>query len=624
MKRKVNISKREAVIIGIAAVTGLFLGWLFFHGSERAAEGKETEAAAHVHEEGETIWTCSMHPQIRMDKPGKCPICGMDLIPLEDAGKSQEIQSPGEIQMTESAMKIADIQTLAVAKEYPHKEMYLLGKVKPDERNIAELTARFGGRIEKLFVNFTGQDVKKGEKLATIYSPALVTAQKELLEALAYKDSNPEFYNAVRSKLRLWDLSEEQINGIEKNGEPLHYFEVLSPISGTVTRRHVTAGDYVKEGSPLFQVTDLSHVWVMFDAYESDLPWIRKGDRVKLSVKSVPGKTFSGQVTFIDPVINPETRVARVRVELDNRDLQLKPDMFVNGVITSRIAENKKELLIPKTAVLWTGKRAIVYVKVPGREMPSFLLREIVLGPEVGEYFVVHSGLEEGEVITVNGVFKIDAAAQLAGKPSMMNPAGGKTSTGHDHGSMQISGPGVDQTTAMDMNVQNSEADHSGQMSMEMNPGSITVDPAFRRQLTELFNVCLGMKDAYVATDPEAVTEKAEEVRQTLDKVDMELLEGDAHMKWMDDLGTMNSSLGRITGSTDIEDQRAAFAEFNQALYEAIKSFGMSGITAYYQYCPMAFGNKGAYWLSSYPEIRNPYFGEAMLSCGENRDTMVY
>jgi Cu(I)/Ag(I) efflux system membrane fusion protein len=436
MKTKINLSKRDYVVIGITLIAGLLLGWLFFH----SPENEPTPAATgekYVHEK-KIIWTCSMHPQIRMDHPGKCPICGMDLIPLQESNKSEQIVSQDEIQMTDEAMKIADIQTMVVHKLHPEKQVHLLGKVKPDERKIAELTARFGGRIEKLYVNFTGQDVSKGEKLATIYSPALVTAQKELLEANEYKQSNPDLYKAARNKLKLWDLTDGQIDDIETSGEARNYFDVLSPIAGTVTRRNVASGDYVKEGSALFRVTDLTGIWIMFEAYESDLPWIKLGDKVVFTIHSLPGRSFNGYVSFIDPFIDPKTRIARVRVEMQNPGLLLKPEMFANGIITSFLAGNKKELMIRKTAVLWTGKRSVVYVKNPVSEQPSFKYREIALGPSAGEFYVVSSGLREGEEIAVNGVFKIDAAAQLAGKPSMMSPQGGKTSTGHNHAGMDM------------------------------------------------------------------------------------------------------------------------------------------------------------------------------------------
>lgn len=430
-----NIKENYKLVIGVL-IAGLLLGWVFFHSSGEAVlnethiEGLE----GHNHESENTItWTCSMHPQIKQDKPGQCPICAMDLIPLNTMQSEGDDVDPNEIVMTKSAAKLAEIQTLIVSKGTPKKSLHLQGKVLADERNIAVLTARFGGRIEKLFVNYTGQNVRKGEKLATIYSPDLVTAQKELLESISYKDSRPSIYQAAKGKLKLWDLTDKQIKGIEEKGEPLLYFEILSPISGTVTMRHVSIGDYIKEGMALFQVVDLTKLWVMFDAYESDLPWIKIGDNVDFTIQAVPGKTYSTQVTYIDPFINGKTRIAQVRAEIDNNEMILKPEMFTNGVIESKVAESSNSILIPKSSVLWTGKRAIVYVKVPDRESPTFLYREIVLGPEAGRFFVVSEGLNVGEEIATNGVFKIDAAAQLIGLPSMMNPEGGKVSTGHDH-----------------------------------------------------------------------------------------------------------------------------------------------------------------------------------------------
>ncbi len=439
-----SITDNYKLVIGVL-ILGMFLGWLLFHSSGEATVAKtEIEShEGHNHEsEDPTTWTCSMHPQIKQDKPGDCPICGMDLIPLQPMSSVGELVEPNEIVMSESAAKLADIQSLIVTTGAPKKSLYLQGKVQADERNIAELTARFGGRIEKLFVNFTGQNVIKGEKLATIYSPGLVTAQKELLEAIALKESRPSLYTAAKGKLKLWDLTDEQISGIEENGEPQLYFDILSPISGTVTMRHVALGDYIKGGVALFQVVNLKKVWVMFDAYESDLPWIKLGDKIDFTIQSIPGKNFSAKVTYIDPFINGKTRVAKVRVEVSNPNLSLKPEMFSTGLLESKIAEAGNSILIPKSSILWTGKRAVVYVKVQNRETPSFIFREVVLGPEAGAFYVVAEGLEEGEEIAVNGVFKIDASAQLQGLPSMMNPSadGGKSLPAHDHSTMDMSG----------------------------------------------------------------------------------------------------------------------------------------------------------------------------------------
>ncbi|MFC2080104.1 efflux RND transporter periplasmic adaptor subunit [Bacteroidota bacterium] len=435
----ISIKENYKLVIGVL-IAGLFIGWLVFHPGEKdwIAENQVEGHEGHDHAtEDATTWTCSMHPQIKQDEPGQCPICAMDLIPLTISPSSGEDIDPDEIVMSESAAKLADIQTMSVRRGTPQNEIYLQGKVQADERNMAELTARFGGRIEKLYVNFTGQMVSKGEKLATIYSPDLVTAQRELIEAITFKESRPSLYTASKAKLKLWDLTEAQIKAIEENGEPLLYFDILSPIAGTVMMRHIALGDYVKEGSALFQVTDLSSIWVMFDAYESDLPWIRINDPMEITIPSLPGKDFNGKVSYIDPFINAQTRVANVRIELANPGLKLKPEMFANGVLHSAMAESAAELLVPKSSVLWTGKRAVVYVKVQDRESPSFIYREVTLGPEAGNFYVIAEGLAEGEEIAFNGVFKIDAAAQLEGKPSMMNPGGGKVSLAHDHGSME-------------------------------------------------------------------------------------------------------------------------------------------------------------------------------------------
>lgn len=596
-----TLNKREAIIIGITLVTGLFFGFVFFGGSEENHDGHNHEETVNAEE---TVYTCSMHPQIRQNEPGLCPICAMDLVPIITLHAEGDNIDPNEIQMTESAIKLADIQTTIVKRGVPEKSVHLLGKVKADERNIAELTARFGGRIEKLFVNYTGQNVKKGQKLGTIYSPDLITAQKELLEAIKYKESNPSFYKASRKKLKLWDLTEAQIDIIENNSEPILYFDILSPISGTVTKRHVATGNYVKEGSALFEVIDLSRVWVMFDAYESDLPWIKLGDKIDFTIQALPGKTYSAKVTYIDPFIDAITRIAQVRIEIANKDKDFKLEMFANGILESNITKNPDELLIPKSSILWTGKRAVVYVKVPDREIPAFLYREIVLGPEAGNFYVVAGGLSEGEIIATNGVFKIDASAQLAGKPSMMNPEGGKISTGHNHGSTPMSD---EEMQAMDPSDKKVE-------TMNFTDVSETV----KIQLGELVSDYLKLKDAFVATDETQVEVEAKIFLSNLKKLDMTLLNGNAHLEWMNLLRPIENNLNGIINMIGIEMKRSHFSIVSNKLTEAVDMFGIAGNQSLYlDFCPMAFDNKGAFWISSDKEIKNPYFGDKMLKCGE-------
>ncbi|MCF8232935.1 MAG: DUF3347 domain-containing protein, partial [Bacteroidales bacterium] len=277
------------------------------------------------------------------------------------------------------------------------------------------------------------------------------------------------------------------------------------------------------------------------------------------------------------------------------------PEMFVQGKLYSDMAKDGKKIIIPKTSVLWTGKRAVVYVKVPGKDKPVFEHRQIELGPETGQSYVVAGGLSEGEEIVTNGAFKIDAAAQLAGKPSMMSPEGGKPNTGHDHGS------------------------HSGEMEEGQSGETAEIDKSqistqFKKQLTAFYKDYLEMKDAFVASDAAKVSKEVKEVQQSLKKVDMSLLEGEAHMQWMDHLNVMKTHLKTIAGTNDLKKQRSAFVDFNPSFHEAVTAFGLSGVKAYYQYCPMANSNEGAYWFSDEEQIRNPYYGEQMLTCGEVRE----
>jgi membrane fusion protein, copper/silver efflux system len=417
-----NIISSKYIRFSFILIGGIFLGWLFFHAPDKT-EAKHDHSAEAT--KG-TIWTCSMHPQIRMPKPGKCPICGMDLIPINQGGTTAD---PGAIHMTKEAAQLANVLTSVVSKQNPVKDIRLYGKVQADERLLQSQVSNLPGRIEKLFVNFTGEVVRKGQTLALIYSPELVTAQQELLETVTTKSSQPVLYEAAKDKLRQWKLSESQIASIESSGKVKTDFEIFANTTGIVSARRVNNGDYVSPGSVLFDVADLSHVWIMFDAYESDLPYLSQGQKVEFTIQAMPGVNYSGNITFIDPVLDPVTRVARVRVEISNQGGRLKPEMFATGTVKANLIAYKDRLVIPRTAVLWTGKRSVVYVKLAGSDETVFKIREIELGPMLGNSYVVENGLMDGEEIVTQGAFSVDASAQLEGKPSMMNPKGGQTNT---------------------------------------------------------------------------------------------------------------------------------------------------------------------------------------------------
>jgi membrane fusion protein, copper/silver efflux system len=254
-----------------------------------------------------------------------------------------------------------------------------------------------------------------------IYSPELITAQKELLEAIKLKDSYPAILTASREKLKQWKLTDTQITDIESAGIVKEEFDMKSNTTGIVITKRVNIGDYVSQGSPIYEICDLTHVWALFEAYENDLPWLKIGDSISFTIESLPGRIFKGNISFIDPVINTETRIARVRVEVVNVNGIFKPGMFVTGNSSSFFAEGKKRIVIPQSAVLWTGTRSIVYVKVQHVDETAFIIREITLGPSVANGYLVLEGLTEGEEIVTNGTYSVDASAQLAGKKSMMN-----------------------------------------------------------------------------------------------------------------------------------------------------------------------------------------------------------
>ena len=302
----------------------------------------------------------------------------------------------------------------------------------PDERSLQSQTAHVSGRIESLNVDFTGETVRAGQTLATLYSPWLFTAPQELLEAIRMGQS--QLIQAAREKLYLWKMTDAQIAAIEKSGSISPVVEIKSNTSGIVLSKRVSQGDYVSQGAILFDVANLTKVWALFDAFEVDLPFLSKGDPVEFTLQALPGKKFSGKISFIDPILNTTTRTAKVRVEVPNASLELKPEMYATANVSAPLRNYKNEIVVPQTAVLWTGKRAIVYVKQPDTNTPAFLMREVELGPSLGNSYVILNGLREGEEIVTNGVFAIDASAQLEGKTSMMNngnePA--KPMTGHE------------------------------------------------------------------------------------------------------------------------------------------------------------------------------------------------
>lgn len=584
-----SINKSTIYIALGTLLVGVLIGWLFFADGKKATHS-DSDASEHAESQ---IWTCTMHPQIRMTEPGDCPICGMELVPLRTGSSSED---PSTLSMSPSAMSLANVQTSVVEKQKPVKEIRMNGKVKADETRVFSQASHIQGRIERLMVNFTGESIRKGQIVAYVYSPELATGQEELFEAYKIKESQPELYRASREKLKNWKLTESQIDKILSSGQIQETFPVLSDVSGVVINKRVNTGDYVQKGQSLFEVANLSRVWVLFDVYENDIQWMKSGDEVEFTVQSLPGKILKSRISFIDPVIDPARRVASVRIEISNAGEHLKPDMFATGIVKTPLSSQKEALIVPKSSVLWTGKRSVVYVKESGAGA-NLKMREVTLGPALGDGYLIKEGLSEGEEVVTNGTFSIDAAAQLAGKPSMMNPEGGAISTGHNHGGMSSNNP--------------ASANHS-----------IVTNKKITTALQPLFNDYLLLKDALVADDNVKAKKIASGLSANLKKVSMGLFKGPAHEVWMEHSAKSEKSLVNIKKAESIADIRVQFKELSEQFIFLAKTFGPFEKPLFIQHCPMANNNKGADWISKDEKIQNPYYGEDMIGCGEVTKTI--
>jgi Cu(I)/Ag(I) efflux system membrane fusion protein len=584
---------KKYIIYSAILGVGLLLGWFIFGGSSTT----ETKHNHNVVAETNQMWTCSMHPQIMQPEAGDCPICGMDLIPAENGSDGLLAD---QFKLTENAMALANIQTSIVGEEnLESRSTQLSGKIAENEEANTVQISYFSGRIERLNVNSTGEEVRKGQLLATIYSPELYAAQQELITASSLKESQPALYKAVRNKLKLWKLSENQINGIESSGKVKENVPVYATVSGTVTDKLVEQGDNVKQGQSLLKIANLNTVWGNFDVYENQLESFKKGQDVIVTTNAYPNKEFKGKVDFVNPVLDTKTRTITLRVVLNNEDAIFKPGMFVKANIECALNGKKDAILsIPASAVLWTGERSVVYLKT-NPDVPIFEMKEVVLGNRRGANYEIVAGLFAGNEIVTNGTFTVDAAAQLNGKKSMMNKYGGKSTTSDERHS------GMEKTNA-----------DNGKESFNLNE-RVAVSKDFQNQLKLVFNDYIKLKDALVKEESKEASTLSKNLLNNLSKIDVKLLKDkETHTQWMALEKEIKASAGLISESSNIAAQRSNFKDLSTKLTNAIEVFGVNE-KVYHQYCPMADNNSGAYWLSKEENVINPYFGDAMLTCGE-------
>lgn len=652
MEKKRKSIMKNPVLRGVAIL--LVIALSFFIGSKTGSKGVSEHVGhgpgvATEEAEKEVVWTCSMHPSIQLPKFGQCPICFMDLIPVEP-GAGGDPDAP-RLTMSESARKLAGIMTAPVIRKGVASDIKMVGKVDFDESRMEKIAARISGRIDKLYVEYTGIPVKKGDHLAEIYSPELLSLQKELLEAsTAVNNLSPDIsdmvrqsvertFKAAKEKLRLLGFTEKELQELLSRGETTDHMTIRSTQRGVVIKKLVEEGQYVKMGMPLFQIADLRKVWVKLDAYESDLSWIRLGQRVAFMVEAYPGRTFRGKITFIDPVVNPETRTVMVRVNTDNSKGMLKPDMFVKATVKISVSKSGKvvsssirdkficpmhpevikdgkgecnicgmplepaaelgyvtsghahryPLIIPASAPLITGERAIVYIQDMDEDEPTYEGKEIVLGPRAGDYYIVKSGLTEGDMVVVNGAFKIDGELQIRARPSMMNPKKEK-----------------------EKKVFIAEK--------KVNRVKEPISKDVRNTLESIFGSYLALSDALAADDYKTSMKAMKELKKKVDGASDG--NGKIYEQYNESIEKMKKKLSKMRIIRNIEEARTMFEVFSDQTILLEKRYGhIMNKSIHLTFCPMAFNDKGAYWLQTRDVVNNPYFGSKMLKCGTIKDT---
>lgn len=627
--------KRSRTTLALTLAAVAIAGYLVGRASAPQAPGGSS-GAMEAATAAPTIWTCSMHPQVRLPESGQCPICFMDLIPAT-TGEEEDL-GPRVLAMSASAAALAEVETAPVQRRHVARPVPMAGKVAFDETRLATITTWVPGRLDRLFVDYTGVTVRPGDHLVELYSPTLYSAQQELLQAIAtakkLEGSSLELLRtttdrtvvSARERLRLSGLTEEQIAEVVERGTPSEHVTIHAPSGGIVIHKNALEGMYVDEGTRLYTIADLTKVWVLLDAYESDLAWIRYGQDVELEVRACPGETFHGRVAFIDPVLDERTRTVKVRLNVENAGLRLKPGMFVSAtaeaVLTPRghvvdqdlaakwicpmhpevvadgpaactecgmdlvpaaelgfVARGEEEppLVIPATAPLFTGERSVVYVRVPGRDRPTFEGRTVVLGPRAGEWYVVRQGLREGEEVVASGSFKIDSELQIRAKPSMMNP---------------------------------DPADANPPPLPQDAPGS------FREELGAVLEPYLSLQAALAADRDDA--EAARRVLEALKAIDPSALDQEAKAVWDERWPGLAEAAEALASAPDLEERRVRFSPLTDALVVVLDAFdytrdaGRVGLF----HCPMAFDDRGADWLGVGEVVANPYYGSAMLRCG--------
>jgi membrane fusion protein, copper/silver efflux system len=589
--RRAPARVRQATPLLIVLLVGLLIGSTLFGRADLQHDGEEGIRAAQGGDgEGNGLeWTCSMHPQIRMPGPGRCPICGMDLIPMSTGDDDATHGELPRLTVSERSAALMAVQVWPAERMDVTSDVRLSGTIGYDETQVHDVVVRTEGQVERLYVNFDNASVRRGQRLADVYSPAIQAASQELLQArrAAERGGMADLVEAAASQLLALGLSRAQVDRVIATGEPARSYALYSPVDGLISDLAVRQGEWLMAGARLARVAGLSRVWVQFEAYERDLARLRVGTPLQFTVEAFPGEVFSGPISFIDPVMDGGRRTARVRVQVDNPGARLKPGMLARGQSGGGAAAGNATLVIPATAPLLTGRRAVVYVQLPGFDRPTFEARDVVLGERKGAYYEVTEGLAVGELVVVNGAFRIDSELQIRGLPSMMaNPA----PPAHDHGT---------------------------QLRPDSRAVPVQLSAAAGRELERVIVAYLDVTGALSRDDATAARTAARALDAALRGASLDGLAGQRAAEWSSARDDMRTRAAAMAGTSDVARLRRELLPLSVRLEAAVRAFPSDQVGPLFRaVCPMVEGSEGS-WLTRVQAVENPYWGSDMFDCGE-------
>ncbi len=537
--------------------------------------------------ENKKTYTCPMHPQIVQDKPGSCPICGMELVEVKAGGDATEVI------LSKSQIELANVKVEPITFQSIGSSLLLNGKIRADETQTEVVSTRVPGRLDKLFIKETGVRLNQGQPIYEIYSEQLLTYEQEYLLAIdqvkALGDKHSQAYlEAAKKKLWLYGLTEAQISELAEKKVTSPRIQFVAPASGIITEINVIEGQYVSEGTSIYRLENLNKLWVEAELYPNEASLLKVNDPVVIRVNGFEDYPIPSKVIFLAPEYRQSSQIFVMRTSLLNPGYRFIPGMQAEIVFEH---SKKKALVLPSDAVIREEGGTLVYKKNGNGKFRSQI---VTTGLQNFDRVEITEGLQEGDSAVVTGAYLLYSEVVLK---KGVNPM-----AGHHHEGAEV------QTVAL--------------QEKKMEAQAFEVSPKFNEQLKAALSPYLKIKNALVASDANLASKNAKELKASLGNIDMSLLNGDAHMEWMANLKDIETSVKLIDASGDIEIQRAAFSKLTNAFYAAIKTFKVDDVRAYYQFCPMAFESKGAFWISTDKEISNPYFGEQMLRCGETKETL--